>query len=299
MWSPKVQANGRALHAYQIMTEVRPGDRIFSYSHGVIRAVGQALTPAYSSIKPVDFDPTNAWNQDGWRVDVDFDVSTRDYRPLDDWDLLQPMMPSRYSPLTKNGTGAQGMYLAEISMALAEFIFGQLESDPVVSTYMEEVAERQVLRDEMLAWGTKELPETERREMVLSRIGQGLFRKRVLSFEKICRVTGVGDSRFLIASHIKPWRASEKLERLDGNNGLMLAPHIDRLFDRGFITFTPKRRIRVSQHLPRDVLSRWHIDPDVDVGKFTSTQNEYLRYHADVLFESDVHDPSWKESALK
>ena len=292
MWSPKVQQNGGIRHAYQVMTEVQPGDQIFSYSKGAIRAVGKALSSAYSSNKPIDLDRENSWNQDGWRVDVDFDVSIRDYRPSIDWEFIRPMLPTKYSPLTKNGIGAQGMYLSQISEELAFFLSGQMQRDPIVTTYMQEVAEKQDFADEMLSWGVKDYPETERREMVLSRVGQGLFRKRVLTFEKTCRVTGVGDSRFLIASHIKPWRVSEKLERLDGNNGLMLAPHIDRLFDRGFITFTAKRSMRFSRYLPDEIASRWKLDSRVDVGKFTSSQNEYLAYHADVLFESDAQDPT-------
>jgi putative restriction endonuclease len=42
----------------------------------------------------------------------------------------------------------------------------------------------------------------------------------------------------LIASHIKPWRAcGTAAERLDGSNGLMMAPHADFLFDRGLLGF--------------------------------------------------------------
>jgi hypothetical protein len=35
------------------------------------------------------------------------------------------------------------------------------------------------------------------------------------------------DHRFLVASHIKPWRLSDNSERLDGNNSLLLSPHVD------------------------------------------------------------------------
>ena len=46
------------------------------------------------------------------------------------------------------------------------------------------------------------------------------------------------DPNFLIASHIKPWKVSDNVLRLDGSNGLTLAPRIDRLFDKGYITFS-------------------------------------------------------------
>ena len=79
----------------------------------------------------------------------------------------------------------------------------------------------------------KSIPETVRQQLAQARVGQGLFRSNVLHIEKVCRVTGVSDPNFLIASHIKPWKVSDNAERLDGSNGLMLAPHIDRLFEKG------------------------------------------------------------------
>jgi putative restriction endonuclease len=41
----------------------------------------------------------------------------------------------------------------------------------------------------------------------------------------------------LVASHCKPWRDSSNEERINGENGLLLTPTIDHLFDRGFIGF--------------------------------------------------------------
>jgi predicted restriction endonuclease len=52
-----------------------------------------------------------------------------------------------------------------------------------------------------------------------------------------------------VASHIKPWRASDNTERLDTYNGLLLLPNLDKAFDLGFITFTERGRIIVSNQL--------------------------------------------------
>jgi hypothetical protein len=78
---------------------------------------------------------------------------------------------------------------------------------------------------------------TEREQLVTSRRGQGVFRHNVEQIEKSCRVTGLRDLQHLRASHIKPWKASDDFEKLDGHNGLMLSPHVDHLFDRGWIEF--------------------------------------------------------------
>ena len=81
------------------------------------------------------------------------------------------------------------------------------------------------------------LPETDRQAIVLARRGQGLFKKRVMRIEHACRITGVNREEHLRASHCKPWRDATNEERLDGENGLLLTPSIDHLFDRGFIAF--------------------------------------------------------------
>lgn len=90
------------------------------------------------------------------------------------------------------------------------------------------------------------LTETERKNLVKSRIGQGIFRQRLLSHWKQCAVTGFGDTAMLIASHIKPWRVSSNVERLDGFNGLLLTPNLDKAFDSGLITFESGGHIVIS-----------------------------------------------------
>ena len=78
------------------------------------------------------------------------------------------------------------------------------------------------------------IPETERQALILARRGQGQFRANVLTIERACRVTKVERPEHLIASHTKPWRYSSNEERLDGENGFLLTPTIDHLFDKGF-----------------------------------------------------------------
>jgi hypothetical protein len=81
------------------------------------------------------------------------------------------------------------------------------------------------------------LPPTDRDQIVRARRGQGLFKDRVMQIEQRCRVTHVTNPVHLIASHCKQWRDSDNEERLNGENGLLLTPSIDHLFDRGFIGF--------------------------------------------------------------
>lgn len=82
--------------------------------------------------------------------------------------------------------------------------------------------------------------DTEKEILSKARIGQGKFRKDVIrewGIREKCAVTGIDLSQLLIASHIKPWRASDNVERLDPTNGIMLATHLDKLFDNYLISF--------------------------------------------------------------
>ena len=107
--------------------------------------------------------------------------------------------------------------------------------------------------------------------------------------ERRCRITSVDNPIHLVASHCKPWRDSTNEERLNGENGLLLTPSIDHLFDRGFIGFEDSGRLVISPvaHLPP--LQRMGIDTlgVVTVGEFTEGQRRYLDFHRnDVLLRA-------------
>jgi len=120
---------------------------------------------------------------------------------------------------------------------------------------------------------------TQKEALVNARRGQGLFRERVIKLEKRCRVTSVELVDHLRASHIKPWALSSDAERLDGNNGLLLAPHIDHLFDRGYISFKDTGDLILSTSCPAKLIKAWGIDDSVSVGAFRPAQLSYLAHH--------------------
>jgi putative restriction endonuclease len=137
------------------------------------------------------------------------------------------------------------------------------------------------------------LPETDRQAIVLARRGQGLFKKRVMRIEHACRITGVNREEHLRASHCKPWRDATNEERLDGENGLLLTPTIDHLFDRGFIAFEDSGQVIVSPVAHRLSLAQMGIDPmsPPTVGTFSTGQRRYLEFHREnVLLRSSFLD---------
>ncbi len=130
------------------------------------------------------------------------------------------------------------------------------------------------------------LTPTEKQQVIKSRRGQGLFRNRVSEIEDHCRVTQVDKPEHLIASHIKPWSVSDNKERLDGENGLLLTPSIDHLFDHGHISFRGNGALLVSPTAHTLTLIKMGIprNQDYNVGKFTQVQSRYLEYHRDSIF---------------
>ena len=123
--------------------------------------------------------------------------------------------------------------------------------------------------------------------MIEARRGQGRFRLNVETVEQRCRVTGVTDPRLLRASHIKPWRScTTSAERLDGNNGLLLCPNVDHLFDRGYVSFEDDGRTLVSPLVDTAQIARLGVStaPPPNVGPFSPAQAAYLAFHRKSVF---------------
>jgi putative restriction endonuclease len=123
--------------------------------------------------------------------------------------------------------------------------------------------------------------ETERLALVQARRGQGVFRDNVRSIERACRITKVERMEHLIASHVQPWRDSDNAQRLDGENGLLLTPTFDHLFDKGFISFEDSGQLIVSPVADSKSLSRMGLDlaDRLNVGAFSQGQKRYLEFH--------------------
>ena len=151
--------------------------------------------------------------------------------------------------ISKNSTG-NNMY----SNALKQYrMFRTATSDMIIN--------QSEVEDAIL--GYENLNETERTAIVKSRVGQGLFRKKLLEkYNSTCIITGVSVKRLLIASHIKPWAVSDNEERLSDENGLLLSPTYDKLFDYGLITFTNLGKIIVSSQLSVEDRTKLHLSTD-------------------------------------
>lgn len=132
-----------------------------------------------------------------------------------------------------------------------------------------------------------ELGSTTALRLTAVRTKQDLFRQRLIGIEKQCRLTKIMDLRFLRASHIQPWSdCATGNERTDGNNGLLLSPQADHLFDRGWITFEESGRLEVTAELPGDVKSKigLNLREGRNCGVFNPQQQKYLEFHREHIF---------------
>jgi putative restriction endonuclease len=150
-----------------------------------------------------------------------------------------------------------------------------------------------------------ELPEREpeyvprdvRTETVATiqvRTMQSFFRKVVLAaYHARCCVTGNPVEDLLVASHILPWSAFPQ-QRLNPRNGLCLAAHFDRAFDRGLITFDGTMRLVVSlvlkRHLPNEAVESEFVrregQPLRCPDRFLP-EADFLGHHRDRIFRSE------------
>jgi putative restriction endonuclease len=286
LWSPKKRKDGGRNQFYDNMQLVEAGDIVFSFADTYIKAVGIAVGSAISRDKPKVFGNTGEnWSTDGWHVPVEFTRMDYPIKPKEHMHLLGPLLPSKYAPLTLEGNGLQGVYLAQVPTEMGQVLLGLLQA-PELSMPVLRLEDLSFSPEEQELVSSASLKETEKTTLVMARRGQGIFRNRVQVIEASCRVTGVSSETLLVASHIKPWKDSDNQERLDGNNGLFLSPHVDRLFDSGFISFTEKGRMLVSPSLDLDVLPKWGIDPKESFGRFNEEQAYFLDFHQQEKFQA-------------
>ena len=290
MWSPKQNSNGARNQFYDNMKEVQPGDVIFSFCDTKIKAIGRVTSPAETQPQPEFRKFNEGWSTEGWFVETDFAELDNQIRPKDHIDKIRDLLPSKYSPLQQNGNGIQSVYLANVPTEMATILIQLIGSeasnkiDYLVD--IENVLERPSDDLDNQIVERTDIGAVEQIRLLRSRRGQGVFKRNVMLHEKGCRVTNVTDIRHLRASHIQPWSLSDDKQKLNGSNGLLLSPHIDHLFDKGWISFGDKEEIMVSKNLTSGLPSAWGIDLDHKVGKFTDAQSEFLEFHRSRVFRS-------------
>lgn len=131
----------------------------------------------------------------------------------------------------------------------------------------------------------KNLTVTEKESIIISRVGQGDFRRKILNKYGSCVITGISNKKILIASHIKPWRSANNAERLSENNGLLLSPLFDKLFDLGLMTFQKNGKVIFSNQLSSEDRAIVSVNENkIFLTGINTELKTNLEYHNDVVF---------------
>ncbi|MBR1521427.1 MAG: HNH endonuclease [Bacteroidaceae bacterium] len=138
-----------------------------------------------------------------------------------------------------------------------------------------------ILNDEKEVERSTTLSKTEKDAIIKARVGQGLFRQKLIEYWRGCSVTQCHTYPLLMASHIRPWRKSDNTQRLDVFNGLLLTPNIDKLFDKGYISFDKKGRMIYSDLLPVSDRIILGVDSAMRLQQMEDGHLPYLQYHRD------------------
>lgn len=142
------------------------------------------------------------------------------------------------------------------------------------------------------------LLKTESETIKKIRVAQTIYRNNVIKFwNNRCAVTGVDDEKWLVASHIKPWKESSDEERVDPRNSLLLTPNFDKLFDRGIISFSPSNgKIILPEKLSAKMwsnLNKFNINEDTHLSSVPNGVGTFLEYHNKYVYS---FEPSYEQN---
>ena len=144
-----------------------------------------------------------------------------------------------------------------------------------------------VVADPLEKYGIVPPNSTERKGLVTSRVGQGAYRKRIIHrWEYKCAVTGFNKLEILISSYIVPWSDSTDNERLDVDNGLLLSPTYDALFDRHIISFENNGKIILSDTIDNNAFKKIGVTGKERINNLSHNNHSYLERHRMLINEN-------------
>lgn len=292
LWAPNFTKAGKKNAGYENMEVAQIGDLVFSCVDQHIKDIGIVVQKSYPMQTP-SYHAFDKWaDMNGRAIKVDWYTPKKGIFLKDYISSIKKISsyPSPFAESALDTLRLKQQYLIEISNEYANFLFNKLSVENGINDIKLEL--NKLLLNKVAQEDTRQIPEhTSKNALVKVRTAQLLFSKNLSKIEKGCRVTNtlydfskVRD-RYLISSHIKPWSECTKEQRVDGNNGLFLAPHIDYLFDRYLISFKKDGTMLISEIIKNDaIFEKWNII-EKNVGNFSNEQDYYLEYHRQQFFK--------------
>lgn len=250
--------------------KVRQGDIIFCCYDQRISFLAIADGDSYTEERPITRS-FREWDAVGNRVNVQIVELDRKVHS----DEISAEFIARFNNRTAPSLFSNQATLNQIYMAHLPADAGMYLLDAVNQTARGEEA--------FISAGTTEsakISATTREALVMARVGQGKFRTDVIKrWGGRCALTGLQNVNLIVASHINAWALSDNAERLDVENGLLLAPHIDRLFDQGLISFSDDGGIQISPRLTAEDRVIFGLDRFTKIDSLSRENLSYLTRH--------------------
>lgn len=257
LWAPQYginKSNNRFVdEGWKQVPFVKKGDVIFCCHNQYIVFVAVASSDAFECGRPED--PVfEAWELEGYRIDVDLvelstALSIKGLKPT----LYQYYNDHCYPKLLTT-SGLRQNYLTLLGDSAAAYILNELGEDSFL-------IQDGIIKNSSKSDVTSRKRKGSSREVIAkARNGQQQFRKDVLElWNNTCPITKVQVSELLIASHIVSWQLSDEVEKVDKYNGFPFSPDVDKLFDKGLISFTEHGELLLHPNLDSSILSQLGI----------------------------------------
>ncbi|MCK8521475.1 HNH endonuclease [Aquimarina sp. D1M17] len=281
LWAPTHNSSGNSVFHWDNMTKLNPNDIVLNYYKGYLIGYCIIASEYFLASQPKEFNVDVEWQTKGYMIDAKYFLFST---PLDInkvYSKIEQYLPSKYAPLNKTGNPSkikanQG-YLYKLNWDIVKVIFDLARVR--LDDYTKPI---QTVNEEASKYNTPK--QTTRESLVISRTCQGEFRQQILKrWDYKCAVNGVTIKEILIASHIVPWRESSDQERIDVDNGLLLSPTYDALFDRCLISFDDDGQILLSGSMNRNNFSKLGITGKEKINNLTEGNKKYLKRHREKL----------------
>ena len=270
LWAPLKDKGSKTPFHWRTMAYLKKDDIVFNYYKGEILGYCIVQNDSYKFLKPTELKNDDyEWSQEGliaeakyFKFENSIDIKKR-------IDEFKSNLPQKYSPVSLNGKTPsvnQG-YLYKISEKLGERLLemANINFNSNFDTNNEQIPNA---------------GNTSKQGLVTTRVGQGTYRRNLLRrWNYMCAVTKTPIKDILIASHIKPWSESSDEERLDIENGILLSPIYDALFDRYYISFQDNGEIILSKRLKKFNLKEIGITGNEKIESLNDKNKFYLQHH--------------------
>lgn len=274
LWAPKSSVNKVGNEVTRLFWDnvgkVRQGDIIFCCYDQRISFLAIADGDSYTEERPIARS-FGEWDAIGNRVDVQIvELDRRVHRDEISSEFIARFNNRSMPSLFSNQATLNQIYMAHLPADAGMYL-------------LEAVNQTARCEEAFINSGTyapTKISATTREALVMARVGQGKFRADLIKrWSGKCALTGLQNVNLMVASHINSWALSNNVERLDVDNGLLLAPHIDRLFDQGLISFSDNGMLQISPNLSGEDRLIFGLDKFTRIAALSSGNLSYLERH--------------------